>query len=63
MADGRMRIGIVLPIAQEEADGLVAPYTTLRAIAVATEDAGFDSVWVFDHLRGGRHAVPWRLTC
>ncbi len=50
MADGRMRIGVVLPIAQVEADGQVTPYATLRAIAIAAEGAGFDSVWVFDHL-------------
>ena len=50
MTDGRMRIGVVLPIAQEEADGQVASYATLRAIAIAAEAAGFDSVWVFDHL-------------
>ena len=50
MADGRMRIGVVLPIADEDADGQITPYATLRAIAVAAEGAGFDSVWVFDHL-------------
>ena len=50
MADGRMRIGVVLPIAQVEADGQATPYATLRAIAIAAEGAGFDSVWVFDHL-------------
>jgi alkanesulfonate monooxygenase SsuD/methylene tetrahydromethanopterin reductase-like flavin-dependent oxidoreductase (luciferase family) len=50
MADGRMRIGVVLPIAQEDVGGQIASYPTLRAIAVAAEGAGFDSVWVFDHL-------------
>ena len=50
MADGRMRIGVVLPIAQEESDGQVPSYATIRGIAVAAEGAGFDSVWVFDHL-------------
>jgi len=50
MTDGRMRIGVVLPIADEDADGQIASYATLRAIAVAAEGAGFDSVWVFDHL-------------
>ena len=33
MAEGRMRIGVVLPIAQVEADGEATPYSTLRAIA------------------------------
>jgi alkanesulfonate monooxygenase SsuD/methylene tetrahydromethanopterin reductase-like flavin-dependent oxidoreductase (luciferase family) len=50
VTDGRMRIGVVLPIAQEDADGEVASYATLRAIAIAAEAARFDSVWVFDHL-------------
>jgi alkanesulfonate monooxygenase SsuD/methylene tetrahydromethanopterin reductase-like flavin-dependent oxidoreductase (luciferase family) len=50
MTDRRMRVGIVLPIAEEDADGQIASYTTLRAIAIAAEGAGFDSVWVFDHL-------------
>jgi probable F420-dependent oxidoreductase len=55
VTDGPMRIGVVLPIAEEDADGQIASYATLRAIAVAAEGAGFDSVWVFDHLlfRGG----------
>jgi alkanesulfonate monooxygenase SsuD/methylene tetrahydromethanopterin reductase-like flavin-dependent oxidoreductase (luciferase family) len=50
VTDGRMRIGVVLPIAQEDADGQVTSYGALRAIAIAAEAAGFDSVWVFDHL-------------
>lgn len=45
-----MRIGIVLPIAQE--DGMAAPpsYPEIREAALAAERAGLDSVWVFDHL-------------
>lgn len=45
-----MRIGIVLPISQE--DGMVAPpsYPEIRAVAVAAEAAGFDSLWIYDHL-------------
>jgi alkanesulfonate monooxygenase SsuD/methylene tetrahydromethanopterin reductase-like flavin-dependent oxidoreductase (luciferase family) len=46
-----MRIGIVLPIAESDGgpDGIM-PYPAIRAAAVAAEDAGLDSVWVFDHL-------------
>jgi alkanesulfonate monooxygenase SsuD/methylene tetrahydromethanopterin reductase-like flavin-dependent oxidoreductase (luciferase family) len=45
-----MRIGVVLPISQE--DGMAAPptYPEVRAVALAAEAAGFDSLWVYDHL-------------
>jgi alkanesulfonate monooxygenase SsuD/methylene tetrahydromethanopterin reductase-like flavin-dependent oxidoreductase (luciferase family) len=45
-----MKVGVVLPIAQE--DGMSAPpsYPEIRAIARAAEDGGLDSVWVYDHL-------------
>ena len=45
-----MRVGVVLPISQE--DGMSAPpsYTEIRAFAIAAEAAGFDSLWVYDHL-------------
>ena len=45
-----MRIGIVLPIAEEDAATGVPSYAEIRAVAVAAEAAGLDSVWVFDHL-------------
>ena len=45
-----MRIGIVLPIAEEDAPTGVPSYPENRAVAVAAEAAGLDSVWVFDHL-------------
>jgi len=45
-----MQIGIVLPIAEEDGDGGAPSYAEIRDVAVAAEKAGFDSVWVFDHL-------------
>ena len=50
MAHDRMRVGIVLPIGQE--DGMAAPpsYREVRDVARAAEAADLDSVWVFDHL-------------
>jgi len=45
-----MRIGIVLPIAEDDAPTGVPSYSDIRAVAVAAEAAGLDSVWVFDHL-------------
>ena len=44
-----MRIGVVLPIAQDDVTGLVASYAEIRAVALAAEAAAIDSVWVFDH--------------
>ena len=45
-----MKVGVVLPIAQE--DGTAAPpsYPEIRAVAIAAEEGGLDSVWVYDHL-------------
>ena len=45
-----MKIGIVLPIAQEDGDDAVPSYAAIRDVALAAEAAGLDSVWVFDHL-------------
>jgi probable F420-dependent oxidoreductase len=43
-----MRVGVVLPIAEE--DGRQPGYAEIRDIGRAIERAGLDSVWVFDHL-------------
>ncbi len=45
-----MRVGIVLPIGQE--DGTPAPpsYPEIRTVALEAEASGLDSVWVYDHL-------------
>src|SRR6478672_7729085 len=45
-----MRIGIVLPISEEDPSTGVPSYAEIRAVAVDAEAAGLDSVWVFDHL-------------
>lgn len=46
-----MRIGLVLPIAEEDGvDGRIPSYPAIRAMALAAETGGLDSVWVFDHL-------------
>jgi probable F420-dependent oxidoreductase len=41
-----MKIGLMLPLGQGETDG----WTTLRAMALAAEEHGLDSVWGADHL-------------
>jgi alkanesulfonate monooxygenase SsuD/methylene tetrahydromethanopterin reductase-like flavin-dependent oxidoreductase (luciferase family) len=50
MGSGRMEVGVVLPI--EQPDGHAAPmsYAEIRAVALAVEGGGLDSLWVFDHL-------------
>jgi alkanesulfonate monooxygenase SsuD/methylene tetrahydromethanopterin reductase-like flavin-dependent oxidoreductase (luciferase family) len=50
MSEPRVRVGIVLPIAQE--DGMATPpsYAEIREVARTAEATGFDSVWVYDHL-------------
>ena len=41
-----MKIGLMLPLSHDETDG----WTTLRAMALAAEEHGLDSVWGADHL-------------
>jgi alkanesulfonate monooxygenase SsuD/methylene tetrahydromethanopterin reductase-like flavin-dependent oxidoreductase (luciferase family) len=42
----RMKIGLMLPLADDETSG----WTDLRAMALAAEEGGLDSVWGADHL-------------
>ena len=49
-APSRMRIGVILPIAEDEKQRQTRPYAEIRALAVQAEAGGLDSVWVFDHL-------------
>lgn len=46
----RMKIGIVLPISEEDGPDGVPDYPLIREMAVGAEAAGLDSIWVFDHL-------------
>ena len=41
-----MKIGLMLPLAEDETGG----YDDLRAMALAAEEDGLDSVWGADHL-------------
>lgn len=45
-----MRIGVVLPISEEDGDDGAPSYPEIREIAVRAEAGGLDSVWVFDHV-------------
>jgi alkanesulfonate monooxygenase SsuD/methylene tetrahydromethanopterin reductase-like flavin-dependent oxidoreductase (luciferase family) len=45
-----MKIGLVLPIAEDEERGAPPSYGEIRDLALEAEAAGLDSVWVYDHL-------------
>jgi probable F420-dependent oxidoreductase len=45
-----MKVGVVMPIGPVEGTGVVPGWEATRAAALATEEAGFDSAWVYDHL-------------
>jgi alkanesulfonate monooxygenase SsuD/methylene tetrahydromethanopterin reductase-like flavin-dependent oxidoreductase (luciferase family) len=45
-----VKIGITLPMAQDDAATPMPSYAEIRAVARAAEDAGLDSVWGYDHL-------------
>ena len=45
-----MRVGVALPIGERGPEKRAHPYTELRAMAVAAEQGGADSIWVADHL-------------
>jgi alkanesulfonate monooxygenase SsuD/methylene tetrahydromethanopterin reductase-like flavin-dependent oxidoreductase (luciferase family) len=45
-----MKIGYILPLGELEETDAPRPYAELREMALQAEAAGFDSVWVYDHL-------------
>jgi alkanesulfonate monooxygenase SsuD/methylene tetrahydromethanopterin reductase-like flavin-dependent oxidoreductase (luciferase family) len=45
-----MKVGVVMPIGPVDGTGVVPPWEATRVAALATEEAGFDSAWVYDHL-------------
>jgi probable F420-dependent oxidoreductase len=44
-----VKIGMILPLAEDES-GSAPSWDELKAAARQSEEAGFDSVWVYDHL-------------
>lgn len=44
-----MKIGMVLPLAEDES-GSAPSWQQLKAAAIQSEQLGFDSIWVYDHL-------------
>ena len=60
---GRMKIGAVVRLAEDlgpgdVADGRCPPYTAIRDTALRVEDAGFDVLWLADHLLYRRPSQP-----
>ncbi len=47
---GRMKVGLIMPIAEDDERHTAPGYAEIRAIALQAEAAGFDSIWVYDHL-------------
>jgi probable F420-dependent oxidoreductase len=45
-----MKVGLMLPVGQDEKLGRPLLWKELRALALAAEEAGLDSVWAADHL-------------
>ncbi|MGI8643016.1 MAG: LLM class flavin-dependent oxidoreductase [Thermomicrobiales bacterium] len=45
-----LRVGVFLPLVERQMDGGSARGREVVAMALAAEDAGFDSVWIPDHL-------------
>jgi alkanesulfonate monooxygenase SsuD/methylene tetrahydromethanopterin reductase-like flavin-dependent oxidoreductase (luciferase family) len=61
-----MKIGLMLPIGVEPPDDRPLPWEHLRAMAIAAEESGLDSVWAPDHLvfnDDGNHGIHecWTL--
>jgi alkanesulfonate monooxygenase SsuD/methylene tetrahydromethanopterin reductase-like flavin-dependent oxidoreductase (luciferase family) len=45
-----VKIGVVLPVGEMEETGQPLPYLEVRSLAMQAEEAGFDSIWLPDHL-------------
>src|SRR5919199_1785390 len=45
-----MKIGVALPLGEDPKRGRPAGYREVRDLAVQAEEAGFDVVWLYDHL-------------
>lgn len=45
-----MKVGLMLPLGQNDALGRPLPWSELRAMAIAADEGGLDSVWGADHL-------------
>lgn len=46
---GRVKTGVILPAAEGDGEGSTPGWPTIRSFALAAEERGLDSVWMFDH--------------
>jgi probable F420-dependent oxidoreductase len=53
-----VKIGVVVPLGGGAETGHVVRYAETRAFALQAEAAGFDSVWIFDHMLFRRPEQP-----
>ena len=45
-----MKIGLMLPIGEDDATGRPPSFEHLRRMTMAAEEGGLDSVWLADHV-------------
>lgn len=45
-----MKVGLILPIAEDEHRGGAPSFVEVRDMALQADAAGFDSLWIYDHL-------------
>lgn len=45
-----MKVGVIVPLGEDDKLKAVRPYREIRSLAQKTEAAGLDSVWIYDHL-------------
>jgi alkanesulfonate monooxygenase SsuD/methylene tetrahydromethanopterin reductase-like flavin-dependent oxidoreductase (luciferase family) len=45
-----VKIGVTLPMAQDDGADSMPSYADIRSVARTAEDAGLDSIWGYDHL-------------
>ena len=53
MSGPELRLGLNLPYTEGQMDGATPRWADIRAMALAAEAAGFDAVWVSDHVGFG----------
>jgi alkanesulfonate monooxygenase SsuD/methylene tetrahydromethanopterin reductase-like flavin-dependent oxidoreductase (luciferase family) len=45
-----VKVGFIIPLGESDRIGRTPSYDEIRSLALQAESAGFDSVWVYDHL-------------
>ena len=55
-----MKFGFVILIAESRETGKAPHYTEVRDMAQQAEEAGFDSIWLYDHLLYRPEGIPTR---